>query len=102
MPLAAREDADRCRRSNGSAREGRPRTSFGGRSELLLLPGDSQQRDELFDRGRTADRKSTRLNSSHRTISYAVFCLKKKKKKKKKQRTKKKNSKIKLITLCTT
>src|SRR5207248_5552167 len=29
----------------------------------------------------TIDRKSTRLNSSHRTISYAVFCLKKKKKK---------------------
>src|SRR5437867_906203 len=28
----------------------------------------------------TLDRKSTRLNSSHRTISYAVFCLKKKKK----------------------
>src|SRR5207248_9088990 len=26
----------------------------------------------------TADRKSTRLNSSHRTTSYAVFCLKKK------------------------
>src|SRR2546427_1942976 len=32
----------------------------------------------------TADRKSTRLNSSHSQISYAVFCLKKKKKKKKK------------------
>src|SRR2546427_6135950 len=29
-----------------------------------------------------ADRKSTRLNSSHSQISYAVFCLKKKKKKK--------------------
>src|SRR5689334_24688632 len=28
------------------------------------------------------DRKSTRLNSSHSSISYAVFCLKKKKKKK--------------------
>src|SRR5437867_8808144 len=28
---------------------------------------------------RPGDRKSTRLNSSHRTISYAVFCLKKKK-----------------------
>src|SRR5207248_9100095 len=28
---------------------------------------------------RGEDRKSTRLNSSHRTISYAVFCLKKKK-----------------------
>src|SRR5687768_17916756 len=31
----------------------------------------------------TIDRKSTRLNSSHGYISYAVFCLKKKKKKKK-------------------
>src|SRR5690606_41945796 len=31
-----------------------------------------------------ADRKSTRLNSSHVKISYAVFCLKKKKKKQKK------------------
>src|SRR5688572_22176263 len=34
---------------------------------------------EVFDK----DRKSTRLNSSHSQISYAVFCLKKKKKKKK-------------------
>src|SRR5688572_32369247 len=33
-----------------------------------------------------ADRKSTRLNSSHSQISYAVFCLKKKKKKKKKNK----------------
>src|SRR5207302_10576541 len=32
-----------------------------------------------------SDRKSTRLNSSHVKISYAVFCLKKKKKKKKKK-----------------
>src|SRR5689334_23385142 len=32
------------------------------------------------------DRKSTRLNSSHSSISYAVFCLKKKKKKNKKHR----------------
>src|SRR5690242_21350794 len=32
---------------------------------------------------RAQDRKSTRLNSSHMSISYAVFCLKKKKKKKK-------------------
>src|SRR2546427_3813480 len=32
------------------------------------------------------DRKSTRLNSSHSQISYAVFCLKKKKKKKKESR----------------
>src|SRR2546426_5458928 len=33
--------------------------------------------------GRRRDRKSTRLNSSHLVISYAVFCLKKKKKRKK-------------------
>src|SRR2546426_8014701 len=32
----------------------------------------------VFD-GRMGDRKSTRLNSSHLVISYAVFCLKKKK-----------------------
>src|SRR6266540_5686942 len=38
----------------------------------------------------TLDRKSTRLNSSHITISYAVFCLKKKKKKKTQKNTKKK------------
>src|SRR5688572_32705484 len=35
------------------------------------------------------DRKSTRLNSSHSQISYAVFCLKKKKKKKKVKKRKK-------------
>src|SRR5437667_3931062 len=41
------------------------------------------------DRPRISDRKSTRLNSSHITISYAVFCLKKKKKNKKKKKKKK-------------
>src|SRR6266446_7757806 len=40
-----------------------------------------------------SDRKSTRLNSSHLVISYAVFCLKKKKKKNKKQEDKKKEKK---------
>src|SRR5690554_7396840 len=38
---------------------------------------------ERFATGALIDRKSTRLNSSHVRISYAVFCLKKKKKKKK-------------------
>src|SRR6266540_5290368 len=43
------------------------------------------------------DRKSTRLNSSHITISYAVFCLKKKKKKEKtKNKKKQKIKKIKI------
>src|SRR5437764_11917217 len=36
-----------------------------------------------------ADRKSTRLNSSHRCISYAVFCLKKKKKRRQNKSRKK-------------
>src|SRR5256885_13142138 len=36
--------------------------------------------DRLAVRLRAEDRKSTRLNSSHLVISYAVFCLKKKKK----------------------
>src|SRR3712207_7153644 len=37
-----------------------------------------RQRQQLVQPGRI-DRKSTRLNSSHANISYAVFCLKKKK-----------------------
>src|SRR2546426_2775666 len=37
---------------------------------------------ESMRRAACTDRKSTRLNSSHLVISYAVFCLKKKKKKK--------------------
>src|SRR3712207_8482075 len=36
--------------------------------------------EEFGGRDHTTDRKSTRLNSSHANISYAVFCLKKKKK----------------------
>src|SRR5256885_8772461 len=35
-------------------------------------------RGDARDRDRRTDRKSTRLNSSHLVISYAVFCLKKK------------------------
>src|SRR3712207_8766774 len=35
--------------------------------------------ERLVDDHRAGDRKSTRLNSSHANISYAVFCLKKKK-----------------------
>src|SRR3712207_7651018 len=45
---------------------------------------DAVSRTPDFDEGiarlRQGDRKSTRLNSSHANISYAVFCLKKKKK----------------------
>src|SRR5438132_4702879 len=43
---------------------------------LVRVPGSDHRAANALDR------KSTRLNSSHTVISYAVFCLKKKKKKK--------------------
>src|SRR5258707_8763578 len=54
-----------------------------GKTTLLevlagILPAETSDVQWL---GRPLDRKSTRLNSSHANISYAVFCLKKKKKK---------------------
>src|SRR3712207_6966528 len=62
---------------------------IGGRSarslmEAMLIHSDNHATDVLLrDLGGPstlqADRKSTRLNSSHANISYAVFCLKKKK-----------------------
>src|SRR2546426_3415391 len=48
--------------------------------EEILVPALG---DGLGDQTAVGDRKSTRLNSSHLVISYAVFCLKKKKKNKK-------------------
>src|SRR5438034_8540911 len=60
--------------------EAEPRVSAGG--------GERETRQAAESRGQALkhcdarDRKSTRLNSSHTVISYAVFCLKKKKKKK--------------------
>src|SRR5258708_25820829 len=53
-----------------------------GRLGRTPLAGD--ERRQVYPTGREhalSDRKSTRLNSSHQIISYAVFCLKKKKKK---------------------
>src|SRR3712207_8879058 len=47
-----------------------------GEARRLMLAGPLHP--ELEGRDRAADRKSTRLNSSHANISYAVFCLKKK------------------------
>src|SRR5207248_4993708 len=41
--------------------------------------GDRSQHEQRERLRQPLDRKSTRLNSSHRTISYAVLCLKKKK-----------------------
>src|SRR3712207_7135253 len=55
------------------------------RRHRSLVDDDRPRLVRLEDRhavDRAADRKSTRLNSSHANISYAVFCLKKKKTKK--------------------
>src|SRR5258708_32045437 len=45
----------------------------------IALAKNGRRRIELVGTGAVRDRKSTRLNSSHQIISYAVFCLKKKK-----------------------
>src|SRR3712207_7846810 len=66
---------------------GRRREGDGGARSRAPLPGcvaGRERSDELAgflaEGGqRPRDRKSTRLNSSHANISYAVFCLKKKK-----------------------
>src|SRR3712207_8439120 len=52
-----------------------------GRSRRRRVPR-ARTAEHLARSRRCRDRKSTRLNSSHANISYAVFCLKKKKKKK--------------------
>src|SRR2546426_3722628 len=61
-------------------RSGPTEPSYGLRIEHRTAAG---VQFETFEDSRKQDRKSTRLNSSHLVISYAVFCLKKKKKKKK-------------------
>src|SRR5260221_10354445 len=57
----------------------------GGGWSIDVFPGGIPSRRDL-DQVAAEDRKSTRLNSSHTVISYAVFCLKKKKKKSRKQK----------------
>src|SRR5438105_15237584 len=60
------------------------RSGDGDAGEQPFHDEDDRDQRHCFFRGRDQrreDRKSTRLNSSHEWISYAVFCLKKKKKK---------------------
>src|SRR5437867_8462938 len=75
-----RRSSDLLRRHAGGARHGQgalPGSGSGGGSRRKPIRREGRAR---ADRRRLRDRKSTRLNSSHRTISYAVFSLKKKKK----------------------
>src|SRR3712207_8934260 len=66
-------DVRRVRRQEAPVRE-HPRA---GRRQHDLLEARAR-RGGAIQRGQRLDRKSTRLNSSHANISYAVFCLKKK------------------------
>src|SRR5205085_11616367 len=76
--LVRRQDERRCQPGVvplGDARRARAQIVGGQRVD------DSQRVRRLLGVRVMQDRKSTRLNSSHSQISYAVFCLKKKKKK---------------------
>src|SRR2546426_4852770 len=59
--------------ANVPSYDSKPRT-------VSAAPGLVQIQDVILNAETPKDRKSTRLNSSHLVISYAVFCLKKKKK----------------------
>src|SRR5258707_9704366 len=65
-----------------------PAPSFPSYEEIPLFPNTGESSDNAQSQNQSQsktapaakkDRKSTRLNSSHANISYAVFCLKKKK-----------------------
>src|SRR5687768_18546677 len=74
-------------RSRDGARQRHAITGHIGNGQVRRRVGDLHVRGGVRT-GVAEDRKSTRLNSSHGYISYAVFCLKKKKKKKKKMNNK--------------
>src|SRR5688500_19769790 len=58
-----------------------PDQLLGGMGMPQLNEEQTKQMEKELKRTESIDRKSTRLNSSHLVISYAVFCLKKKTKK---------------------
>src|SRR3712207_7035216 len=65
------------RRQTDRAARAAPPAHYAGNRSTLGTPSDRLGRHRHFE-GCRRDRKSTRLNSSHANISYAVFCLKKK------------------------
>src|SRR5205807_8395472 len=84
-PFPTRRSSDLQRRPRaagrrGARRRGRRRGAAGERDQQRRDEGGGQEsgaHGDLANAVRGGDRKSTRLNSSHLVISYAVFCLKK-------------------------
>src|SRR6266540_4956117 len=88
LPSASRSRHERrnaCRCRSGEFGSSYTAVAPSARNVSSSASFTNQRNDGTF-----LDRKSTRLNSSHITISYAVFCLKQKKKKKKHIKKKKK------------
>src|SRR3712207_7155304 len=74
LPIYDHERCTRGRRGRGRAGQ----RADAGAGRLERSSGGRRAVGRHRRRGAAADRKSTRLNSSHANISYAVFCLKKK------------------------
>src|SRR5256885_11126540 len=77
--LLRSEDADRPRRDSRGEGHQNASTSHRDLPQPFFGPLNSRLSRARACLASTSDRKSTRLNSSHLVISYAVFCLKKKK-----------------------
>src|SRR2546430_6688500 len=80
LPISSVPGGRQARRHRRDPCGGRGRLGRRGHVARRRPAGTLLRRDPGPSR-RSVDRKSTRLNSSHSQISYAVFCLKKKKKK---------------------
>src|SRR5574337_832574 len=88
--LARRIDLDQSKPGHRCDSAAQVSARAGRRGDWYALPAEHRAPPEFLRMDRTGgamdpdvrlDRKSTRLNSSHHSISYAVFCLKKKKNK---------------------
>src|SRR5437870_6513741 len=92
FPTRRSSDLDRPELAHGASRllDGEPdvvERDLGGELQAVGAPGAEVARPVVVRAGeRGGDRKSTRLNSSHVAISYAVFCLKKKRNERKTHR----------------
>src|SRR5256885_5341981 len=81
LPISTRRTARSVASASSPRRAGTGSRAAGTAHHRWCRAGSARSRswDRTAPRRGTPDRKSTRLNSSHLVISYAVFCLKKKK-----------------------